>query len=167
MTHILSRRLFWLGAGTLILLGVLLLRWQEGLRNRLEDSKKEYQINLDLARHKAEHLAAYERVLGRGKLPQAKPFPPNEWIQSTQTMVGEEKLSLEELKPIRDSKKIGLRNAGLFLVVEGRMSDLFNFFYRIATADDPVYVKEFSISQAEEGSDSVRAQITLAQFSRP
>ena len=164
MIHFSKPYLSWISLGLCWILAIALLGGQAGLKNQLEELKKEYVINLDLSHHKEEHLRVYQGVFRRGKLPPAKPLPPNEWIHLTQTMVGEEKLFLQELKPVQESNKAGEGKGGLFLVLEGRMNDLLNFFYRIAAANDLIYIRQLLILPVDEGSDSVRAQMTLSQF---
>ncbi|MBI4358662.1 MAG: hypothetical protein HY584_05115 [Candidatus Omnitrophica bacterium] len=155
-------RFLWITTGIFLILGVGLIRWQEDLKLALDDSRRQYQDNLDLLRFKDAHSSAYARIIESGKLPQAKPFQPNVWIQVTQKAVGEANLSLEELRPEREGKKA--EGNRLFLVVEGKMADLLDFFYRIATDNHLVYIKEFSLSLVQEDSDVLRAQMTLAQM---
>jgi hypothetical protein len=145
------------------MLAILVFRIQGGLEKSLERLKKEYEIDMILSRHKEEHLKAYQELLGQGKVPETKPLATNEWIQMVQAAVGEERLMLEELKPISESGRRGSGQGVLFLAVEGRMSELVNFFYRIAKANDLVYVKELLILPSGEESDFVRAELRLAQ----
>lgn len=163
MIHLLGGRGFWIAVALSLILAVALLRGQEPLRDRLADVKKAYELELELSRHKAEHLRSYQDILGRGSVPTEKTLPANEWIKVTQNMVAETKLSLQELKPSRDGGRNHARGGGLFLVVEGDMTELVKLLYRIATAKDLIYIKKVSISQADEGSNSVRVQMTLSQ----
>jgi Tfp pilus assembly protein PilO len=159
-----SQRVLWSAIGLCLLLNFVFLGWQGRLSAVLEERKEEYSVDVDLSRNKTEHLEAYERVISKTKLPEAKSLSSNAWIQAMQAAVADQKLSLQELKPVRQQQKKGSKKSNLFLVVEGRMSDFVAFLYRIAEADDLVYLDDLNISRAAENADMVRAQMVLAQF---
>ena len=164
LNRFLNSRSLWISSGISLLMAFLLFRWQGSLADALSQLTSEYQMDLNLSNHKAEHLQVYQTVLSAAKLPEDKSLNSNAWIQTTQAMVVDQKLSLEELKPIYDQKKKGAKKNSLFLVVECRMTDLLGFLHRVAKGDDFVYVEQLSVAVSSEGSDLVRAQMVLSQM---
>lgn len=158
-----SRWIHLTASGLFLILAFALARWQGPLEGSLTQLKEEYQIHLDLSRHKAERSELYQGVLQSRKLPEAKRISANVWIQLIQEAVSAKNLSLEELKPI-DSGSKGRMRPGLSLVVEGRMPDLLNFLYHIAKSDDFSYVEQFLISVSSESAGLIRAQMRLSQL---
>jgi hypothetical protein len=151
-------------AGVSIAFAVLLFHFQEGLTETSERVMEEYQIDLDLSRHKAEHVQTYQAVLQGVQIPSAQPLSSNAWIQATQTLVAEHQLSLQELKPAHQRERSGGKSTNLLLIAESRVADLINFLYRIAQAGDLVYVERLQISEAPSDSELVRIQATLSQM---
>lgn len=159
-----DRRSLVLAVSLSLAAALILFRWNASLTRSADELKAEYQIDSDLARHKNEHLEAYQAVLASGKLPQAKPLSPNAWIQNVQALAADHKLSLQELKPTYRQAKRGGRRTSLLLVVESRLPDLFNFLYRITQDNNWMYVEELSISTSSDDADSIRAQMTISQL---
>jgi hypothetical protein len=138
--------------------------WLEGsLTDEVEKIKTKYQISLELSQNKEEKPALFKRLIAERRIPAAKLLDSNEWIKRVQDLVSTEKILLQELKPIRDAKTAGERGESLYLSIEGEMIPILNLFYRISVANDLIYIREFSIS-SRENSNTVRAQITLAQY---
>lgn len=151
-------------SAALTILALTLTRLHAPLERAVEHRKREYQLDLDLSRHKTERLHTYQSLMDRVKIPQARTLDPNEWIQRIQGMVASEQISLKELKAVYHRKTSGKQTASLLLELEGHVQNLFQFFYRLAESNDYVYVSEFSISNLSEGSDSIRAELTLSQM---
>lgn len=145
-------------------LAAALFRLQGPLKTHLEKLSIENKLNRELTQHKDEYLSSYQRILSTQKLPTTRLLNSNEWIQLVQTLVSDEQLLLQELKPVRDGKIAGGRGGSLYLVVEGQPIKVLNFFYRIFTANDLIYVRGFNLSSTDEDSDLIRAQLTLSQF---
>ena len=149
--------------GLLLILAFVFFRLQSPLNDKLEKVRQEQKVNRELSQHKEEYLSSYQNILGQQKLPASKLLDSNEWIQVIQGFVSDDQLLLQELKPIRKGKA-QKRGGSLYLVVEGQMTKILNFFYRISAAEDLIYVQDFSLSSVDESSDTVRAQVTLGQF---
>lgn len=140
-----------------------LSHWQEKLSTSLEGAKDDYQVDVELSKHKAEHMEAYQAVIGQAKLPEGEPLAPNSWIQATQALVADQKLSLQELKPSTASRRKDDKRPGLFLIAEGRVTEFVSFLHKIANANDFVYVERAKASRSAEDSELIRAQMTLLQ----
>lgn len=160
----------WLGkwgflAGAVLLLGFafLLNRWQNQIEQAKARALKEYRVDFDISRRRAEHLSRYQGLIGDFKLPQAKALQQNEWIQLAQSFAQDQQLALRELKPVYGAGKKGSQTPNVFLVLEGKMSDLLRLLYKIAEADNAVYVEKLLISSVAEQTEVVRAQMTLSQ----
>lgn len=138
-------------------------QWQTQIEAAKARAIKEYRIDLDISRHKAEHLSKYQNLVENFKLPSAKALHQNDWIQFAQTMAQDEKLSLRELKPVYPAGKKSSKTPDILLVLEGAAADILRFLYKIAEADDPVYVEKFLLSSVAEQAETVRAQMTLSQ----
>ena len=147
-----------------LILAVVLHRWQTPLAERLDRLRRDYQVDLDLSRHKVERLRVYQSVHQSVDLPKAAILNTNEWIQQMQMMTAGDELSLKELKPVYERKGSGERVANLFLDLEGRAQDLLKLLYHVSEEDDMVYVSKFLVSSSSDGSDLLRAQITLGQM---
>lgn len=141
----------------------LLNQWQNQLEAGVSRLAREYRVDQDLSKRKAEHTRVYQAVLGSAKLPSQKPFRQNEWVQLAQGLAAGRELSLKELKPVYRHEKRGGKVADIFLILEGPVSELIQFLYRVAKSDDLVYVEKMMIHQSDEQSGVVQAQITLAQ----
>ncbi len=160
----------WLGkwgflAGAALLLGFafLLNRWQNQIEAAKARALKEYRVDFDISRRKPEHLSKYQSLIGDFKLPKAKVLQQNEWIQLAQSFAQDQALALRELKPVYPAGKKGSKVPDVFLMLEGKMSDLLRFLYKIAEADNAVYVEKLLISSVAEQAEAVRAQMTLSQ----
>ena len=149
-----------------LLLTFIFLKWKGMFLETVKQLQADYRIDLDLYHHKEEHVRSYESILNSAQLPKGETLAPNAWIQSTQSVIADQKLSLQELKPVYQVRKKMGKKTGLFLVVEGRVANLLGFLYQIAKSDDFVYVDELTVSPATERSDLVRAQMTLYQLER-
>ena len=141
----------------------VLSHWQERLSASLEGVRNDYQVDVELSKHKAEHMQAYQTIISQAKLPQGEPLAPNPWIQATQALVVDQKLSLQELKPSTAGRRKDDKRAGLFLIAEGRVSEFVSFLHKIANANDFVYVERTKASRSAEDSELIRAQMTLLQ----
>lgn len=159
-----NQKVLWVITGLCFILSFFLFHWQGQLTRTLEQMKAEYWVDLELSRHKAEHLQVYRSILSTAKLPQEKLLTANNWIQVTQALVADQKLSLQELKPIYEQRKKGERRTNLFLVAECRVADLLSFLYQIAKSENFVYVEQLSVSTSSGGPDLVRAQMVLSQL---
>jgi len=153
-------------AGLLLGFAFLLNRWQNQIEAAKARALKEYRIDFDISRRKAEHLSVYQSFVGDFKMPEAKTLRQNEWLQLAQSMAQEQSLSLRELKPVYSVGKRGVKTPEMFLVLEGSVPALLRFLYRIAEADHAVYVDKLLISLTTEQSENIRAQMTLVQAGR-
>ena len=158
-----DRRFYWSAIGLSLVLSFVLFRLHGSLIHRVDQLRSEYGIDLDLSRHKAEHMQAYQTLIASSKLPEAKPLSSNAWIQVIQAMAADQKLSLQELKPTYQQEKGGRKKTNLLLAVECSVPDMVNFLYQIAKSDDFVYVEELTIQLSSERSDLVQAQMVLSQ----
>jgi hypothetical protein len=139
-------------------------RLKELLTNHLDQIKTEYQMSLELSQNKEEKSALFKRFLAERRMPAAKLLDSSEWIKRVQGLVSSEEVLLQELRPIRGLKRAGEPGESLYLSVEGQMISILNLFYRISTANDLIYIREFTLSSNREDADTVRAQMTLAQY---
>src|SRR3989338_5137770 len=78
-----------------LILAVVLHRWQTPLAERLDRLRRDYQVDLDLSRHKVERLRVYQSVHQSVDLPKAAILNTNEWIQQMQMMTAGDERSEE------------------------------------------------------------------------
>ncbi len=149
----------------IVLIGFAFLinKWQNKIEAIKTHIVREYRIDLDISRHKAEHLDRYQKVVENFRLPETKTLRQNEWIQFAQGLAQDQKLSLRELKPVYSAGKKDAKAPDVFLALEGTVPDVLRFLYKIAQADNAVYVEKLLFSSATGQTETVRAQMTLSQ----
>ena len=158
-----GRRLF---AGMILFLALafFLNQWQNKLEVFKTRAMREYRLGLDLSDHKEERIRSYRDFIGSSKLPSSERLDQKGWIKFAQGLAADENLALRELKPVYEPGRKRGDSPAMFLVLEGSVSSLVRFLYRVAQADDSVYVDQLAVALSDDRSESVQVQIKLSQL---
>jgi hypothetical protein len=159
----LSRRKSWITMAVFVGLAVVLVHVNGGLEQRARKLKKEYEMDIALAKHGDQFGVAYRRILSSSAEPQGRKLDQNDWIRKTQELVSGENLSLRDLTPVTEKGKKGKRETHLTLTLDAPVIDLMGFLSRLHDEKNWVHVKRMTLSSLPDRKDQVQVQMTLSQ----
>ncbi len=127
---------------------------QEMLRGRLADAKQTIAAS-DMARRRWGEFRA-------GSLETDASSTENNLLNALRGWSQDSRLTLTSIRPDRTTGNHGLQEKNFQASVQGPMSAVSAFLYRVETSHLPVRIREMQITSRSEGTDDLAVQIRLS-----
>lgn len=145
-------------------LGIVSLnvRWQDSLRQMLNDKKDELEELISLLDAKTEfqeHQSEMESFLAMKSSQEVA-----DWKDAIPALVAEQKLILRQVRPLGIEQRGKLKEEKIFLQVEGDAGGALGFLYHTASSDLPIYVSQVLVTSRAPGSGFISIEFVLSKI---
>jgi len=127
---------------------------QETLKARLSDAKQTIAASEAARRRWGEFRA--------GSLQTDASSTENNLLNALRSWSQDSRLTLTSIRPDRTTGNHGLQEKNFQASVQGPMSAVSAFLYRVETSNLPVRIREMQITSRSEGTDDLAVQIRLS-----
>lgn len=86
------------------------------------------------------------------------------FLGDVENMAKNSGIALNNIDPVRESQRKGYTEFSLELECQGKMSEVFEFLYKIDVSEKPMRVESFQIAVRNRDNNEVRASVTVTKM---